>query len=197
LESFAQSVSLSHGYNSSYSEGWKIDPDGNKQIQTQRVNYGFSPLVGVNFTFNKLWGGDMSASFKYGTRSGYSLGASTENITETFSKDINLTASYRKSGFEIPLFGVALKNDIEMSLSYTSATNSTVIYEMGEDFKEKGEPQDGTIRTTIEPRIRYVMSSRVTLSFFYKRTTVEPKGASRVPPTTTNEVGLDVSISIQ
>lgn len=197
IESFAQSVSLSHGYNSSYSEGWQISPEGDKEIQTQRINYGFSPLIGVNFTFNKLWGGDMTASFKYGTRAGYNLGSSTQNITETFSKDINLTANYRKSGFEIPLFGVALKNDIEISLSYTSSTNSTVIYKVGKDFDEEGEPQDGTIRTTIEPRIRYVMSSRVTLSFFYKRTTVEPKGASRVPPTTTNEVGLDVSISIQ
>ena len=35
------------------------------------------------------------------------------------------------------------------------------------------------------------------LNDFYKRTSVEPKGASRIPPTTTNEAGLDVHISIQ
>jgi hypothetical protein len=68
---------------------------------------------------------------------------------------------------------------------------------MGENFNEEGKPQDGTTRTTIEPRIKYVMSSRVTLSLFYKRTSVEPEGAARIPPTTTNEAGLDVNISIQ
>jgi hypothetical protein len=68
---------------------------------------------------------------------------------------------------------------------------------MGEDFKEGGTPQDGTKRVTIEPRVKYVMSARVTLSIFYKRMTVAPEGASKIPATTTNEAGLDVHISIQ
>jgi hypothetical protein len=34
------------------------------------------------------------------------------------------------------------------------------------------------------------------LSIFYKRSSVAPEGASRIPPTTSNEAGLDVSISI-
>jgi len=68
---------------------------------------------------------------------------------------------------------------------------------MGEGFKESGTPQDGNKRVTIEPRIKYVMSARVTLSIFYKRMTVEPEGASKIPATTTNEAGLDVHISIQ
>ena len=65
------------------------------------------------------------------------------------------------------------------------------------NFKEEGKPQDGTTRTSIEPRIKYVMSSRVTVSLFYKRTSVEPEGASRIPATTTNEAGLDIRITIQ
>jgi hypothetical protein len=86
------------------------------------------------------------------------------------------------------LFGVSLKNDIEFSLSYTSAKNSTVRYEMT-NFTEEGIPQDGTARVTIEPRIKYTISAKVTLSIFYKRSTVEPEGASRIPP----EAGLDVT----
>jgi cell surface protein SprA len=196
LKNIAQRVQLKHSYTSKYSEGWKIDPDGNKQIQTQKISYGFAPLIGISLTFPKMWDGNLTGSIQYNTTSNYDLGTTTRNITEGFSKDISFTASYSKSGFELPLFGVSLKNDIEVSLSYTTSENSSVIYEM-DDFVEDGTPQDGTTRTSIEPRVKYVMSSRVTLSLFYKRTTVEPKGAARIPPTTTNEAGLEVHISIQ
>lgn len=196
LKDIAQRVQLKHSYTSKYSEGWKIDPDGNKQIQTQKISYGFAPLLGISLTFPKILDGNLTGSIQYNTTSNYDLGTTTRNITEGFSKDISFTASYSKSGFELPLFGLSLKNDIEVSLSYTTSENSSVIYEM-DDFKEDGTPQDGTTRTSIEPRVKYVMSSRVTLSLFYKRTTVEPKGAARIPPTTTNEAGLEVHISIQ
>jgi len=196
LKGIAKNISLTHAYSSEYTEGWKIDPDGNKQIQVQKVNFGFAPLIGLNVTFDKLWNGNLTGSFKYTTKSSFNLGVATRNITESFSKDINFTASFSKSGFSLPIFGFDLKNDIEMSLSYTSAKNSTVLYEM-ENFSEKGKPQDGTTRTIIEPRIKYILSSKVTLAIFYKRTTVKPEGASRIPPTTTNEMGLDVHISIQ
>lgn len=193
---FFNRVTIQHTYTSSYSEGWKINTDGLQEVQSQRVDYAFAPLLGINFAVNKLFDGSLQANLRYSTKNSYSLGASTRNITEAFSRDISVTASYSKSGFELPLFGLSLKNDIEVSISYTSQKNSSVIFEM-DNFSEAGKPQDGTTRTTIEPKIKYVMSSRVTLSVFYRRTTVEPQGASRIPPTTTNEAGVDVHISIQ
>ena len=66
-----------------------------------------------------------------------------------------------------------------------------------DNWKDAGIPQDGKTTTTIEPKIKYVMSQRVTLSIFYRRTSIEPAGAARIPPTTTNEAGVDVKISIQ
>ncbi len=195
FKSFTKRVSLDHGYNSSYTEGWKINPDGIQETQTQKVEYGFAPLVGLNITFAELWGGNFNSSIKYSVRTNFDLGTSTKSITENFSKDIGITAGYSKSGFEIPLFGISLKNDVEFSFSYTSTHNSTIIYDMVR-FNEEGTPQDGTKRVTIEPRIKYTISSKVQLSVFYKRSTVEPEGAARIPPTTTNEAGLDVHISI-
>jgi cell surface protein SprA len=196
FKSFAKRVSLTHEYRSGYTEGWKLTPEGNKEILTQRIDYAFSPLAGFNFTFADLWGGNLNSSVKYSTRTSYDLGSSTRNITETFSRDIGITAGFSKSGFELPLFGISLKNDIEFSFSYNSTKNSTVIYDMT-DFIEDGTPRDGTIRTTLEPRVKYTISSKVTLSIFYRRSSVEPEGAARIPPTTTNEAGLDVHISIQ
>lgn len=196
FKSFAKRVSLTHEYKSGYTEGWKLTPDGNKEILTQRIDYAFSPLAGLNFTFGDLWGGSLISSFKYSTRNSFDLGSSTRSITETFSKEIGITAGYSKSGFELPLFGISLKNDIEFSFSYSSSRNSSIIYDMN-DFIEDGTPKDGTIRTTLEPRIKYTISSKVNISIFYRRSSVEPEGAARIPPTTTNEAGLDVHISIQ
>ncbi len=196
FKSFAKKVSLEHAYSSTYTEGTKLNPDGVQEILTQRIEYGFAPIAGLNMTFNDMWGGNLIGSIKYGTRTIYDLGLTTKNISETFSKDIGVTAGFSKSGFELPLFGISLKNDIEFSLSYTSSKNSVVRYDM-QNFTEEGTPQDGTIRTTLEPRIKYTISSKVTLSIFYRRTAVEPEGAARIPPTTTNEAGLDVHIAIQ
>ncbi len=194
--SFAKRVQLSHAYISNYSEGWKINPDGIQETQTQRVDYAFSPLVGLTFNFDQLFGGSLQGSARFSTKSSFSLGVSTRNITEAYNKDISISASYTKTGFELPLFGIALKNDIEVSFSYTSGKTSSVIYDMN-NFKESGTPQEGKTNTTIEPKIRYVMSQRVSLTIFYRRTTIEPEGASRIPPTTTNEAGVDVRITIQ
>ncbi len=190
-------ASLQHAYTSKYIEGWKINSQGVEETQTQKISYGFTPLVGLNITFAELWGGNIIGNIKYSTKKDYTLALATKATTETFSTDINVALSFAKSGFNLPLFGLALKNDIEISLAYTQGRNSIVNYAMGTKFKEEGTPQDGTKRVTIEPRIKYVMSSRVTLSLFYKRTSVEPEGASKIPETTTNEAGLDIHISIQ
>ncbi|RKZ00139.1 MAG: cell surface protein SprA, partial [Ignavibacteriae bacterium] len=196
FKSLAERITVDHAYTSNYTEGWKLTREGNQEIQTQRIEFGFSPLIGLNITFGQLWGGNLTGNIKFSSRNSYDLGLSTTNINETLSKDIGFTAGYSKSGFELPLFGVSLKNDIEFLFSYSTTRNSTIRYEMN-DFTEDGIPQDGTIRTTIEPRIKYTISSKVSLSIFFKRSTVEPEGAARIPPTTTNEAGLDVNIVIQ
>ncbi len=195
LSSVAKRVSLDHAYSATYNEGWKLNRDGAEEIQTQKIEYGFNPLAGLNLTFGEVWSGNLIGNIKYGTRTSYDLGLTTNNINETFTRDIGVTMQYSKSGFEIPLFGVSLKNDIEISLSYNQAKNSIVRFDMN-NFTEEGIPQDGSTRTTLEPRIKYTLSAKVTLSIFYKRTSVEPTGASRIPPTTTNEAGIDVNIVI-
>ncbi len=196
FKSFAKSVSFNHAYSSTYSEGWYISPDGTRITQSQRIDYGFTPLAGLNFTFGTLWGGNLTSSLKYSTHSTFDLGVSTANITESFSRDIGISAGYTKSGFELPIFGISLKNDIEFSFSYTSSQTSTVLFYMN-NYTDGGTPQDGTNRISIEPRVKYTISSKVTIAIFYTRSSVQPIGSSIIPPTTTNQAGLDVHISIQ
>jgi cell surface protein SprA len=195
FKSIADKISLDHAYSSTYTEGWKLSRNGKEEVQIQKIDYNFSPLIGLNLTFGQVWGGNLSGNLKYSTRASYDLGVTSSNISENFSRDIGFTLQFSKSGFELPLFGVSLKNDIEFSLAYSQSRNAATRYNML-DYTEEGIPQDGTTRVTIEPRIKYTISAKVTLSIFYKRATVEPEGASRIPPTTTNEAGLDVNISI-
>ncbi|MBD3410637.1 MAG: cell surface protein SprA, partial [Ignavibacteriales bacterium] len=196
FQGFAQRVTLDHAYTSDYTEAWKFDPDGNKIYTSQKISYGFSPLFGLNMTFKNLWDGNFTGSFKYSTRTNYDLTRAKQSITEALNQEIGFSLSYSKSGFEAPLFGVALKNDIEFSLAYSISSNSSVRFDMN-DFTEEGTPQDGTATTTIEPRVKYVLSSRVTLSVFYKRVDIEPEGSSTIQPSSRNEAGVDVRISIQ
>jgi len=195
FKSFAKKVSLDHAYGAKYTEGWKINPDGTQATSSQKISYGFSPLVGLNLTLNSFWDGNFSGNVKYSTGTDYDLGVTTQKITEQFSREIGVSLNYSKSGFEVPLFGIALKNDIEFSFSYSNTKRSTVFFDMNQ-FTEEGTPQDGTTRTSLEPRVKYVISSRVTLSVFYKRSSITPEGAARVSPSTINEAGLDVRISI-
>jgi cell surface protein SprA len=134
----AKKVSLDHAYSSTYTEAWRINPDGVQETQNQKIEYNFAPLAGLNFTFGEVWGGNLNASMKYNTRTSFDLGvSSTRNITESFSRDIGITAGYQKSGFELPLFGLSLKNDIEFSFSYTNTKNSSILYNMNQ-FVETG-----------------------------------------------------------
>ncbi len=195
FKSIAKKVSLDHAYTSDYTEAWRLD-GGVQSIQSQKASIGFQPLVGLNMTFFDLWNGNFSGSVKYSTSSGYDVAVTTKKITDSYSKDMGITINYTKQGFEVPFFGISLKNDIELSFSYTRTQNSVVLYDMS-DYTDAGVPQNGTIRTSLEPRIKYVMSSRVTASVYYKRSSTKPEGASSISATTTNEAGVDVRISIQ
>ena len=69
----------------------------------QRVMYGFSPLVGANFTFKELWKGAFGANLRYNSTTSYDLTTSSRNIVEALSQEIAVTASYSRRGFRDPV----------------------------------------------------------------------------------------------
>jgi hypothetical protein len=77
--------------------------------------------------------------------------------------------------------------------------NSRTTYDVSKlDTDISGTPLEGSTRTVLEPRIKYVLSLRVTASVYYRYTKIAPDDAgSRIPGSTTNEAGLDIHISIQ
>ncbi|HTX19419.1 MAG TPA: cell surface protein SprA [Bacteroidota bacterium] len=206
FRNFATHVGLDHTYTSNYQESFHGDPSGNQITDAQHITYGFSPLIGLNFTFKELLKGNMSATMRYATTSSFDLTPSSSNIVENDTKEISISASYGRTGFEIPFFGLSLSNDIDLTLTYSYSDNSRITYTAIPYNTESntgggldgGVPGDGSSRSITEPRIRYVLSARVTASLFYRYTKVTPDaGGSRIPGSTTNEGGLDVHVAIQ
>ncbi|HEX9007032.1 MAG TPA: cell surface protein SprA, partial [Bacteroidota bacterium] len=200
FQGFVSRLSLDHSYTSNYTRAYENRPGGGgERTDGQHVGYGFAPLVGLNFTFKELAKGSFGATFRYNTNTSYDLTTSSRNIVEALTQEISFSANYSRRGFEIPFFGLALNNDIDISASYSISKNSRTTYDVSKlDEDLTGTPLEGSTRTTMEPRVKYVLSSRVTAAIYYRYTKIEPDASgSRIPGTTTNEAGLDVHISIQ
>jgi hypothetical protein len=197
---FVSRLSLDHSYNANYTRKFRHPPGGGGEVTDgQTVRYGFAPLVGLNFTFKELFKGSFGANLRYNTNTSYDLATSSRNIIETLAQEISFTASYSRKGFEIPFFGLSLSNDLDISASYSVTKNSRKTFEVAKlDVNTEGTPLEGSTRTVLEPRIKYVLSLRVTASIYYRYTKIAPDDAgSRIPGSTINEAGLDIHIAIQ
>lgn len=200
FKSIATHVGLDHAYTSTYQESYhgNLTEGGGRITDTQHIGYAFSPLLGLSITFKELAKGNLSATIRYGTTSSYDLTPSSKNIVENITKEISISGTFGRSGFEIPFFGLSLSNDIDITLTYSYSDNARQTFSTTEDGLDDGVPGEGSSRSVTEPRIRYVLSSRVTAALFYRYTKVTPDaGGSQIPGSTTNEGGLDVHISIQ
>ncbi|MFH0992381.1 MAG: cell surface protein SprA [bacterium] len=199
LSSIAQRVSLDHRYGSSYKRRWKISPNGEEVTESQVISYEFAPLVGMNITFKEFMKGNLTTDLRFGTGTSYDLIPSNQIAIANNSTEVSVSARYSRTGFEIPFFGLSLSNDLDFSFSYSFRKNEQREYRLNDViFNAEGYPREGSSNTIIEPRIRYVMSSTVTASIFYKYSRLKPaEGGSRIPGSTTNEFGLDVNVQIQ
>jgi cell surface protein SprA len=199
FSSFASRISFDHSYTSGYKMRWHIDPTGSQVTESQQATYGFSPLVGLNVTFKQLAKGNFTASFRYGLTTSYDLTPSNQNVVQADRTEISVSGEFARTGFEIPFFGLALSNDINVSVTYGYTKDARRVYDLAADpFVPAGTPLEGQSQTRIEPRIKYILSSRVSASVYYKYTKLKPdEGGSRIPGSTTNEGGLDIRVAIQ
>ncbi|MBI5476399.1 MAG: cell surface protein SprA [Ignavibacteriales bacterium] len=200
LTSIFDRLSLEHAYNSGLRKDYRTTAGGSQETNSERINYGFSPLAGVNMTFKQLLKGNFSGNFKYNSTTSYDLNLSSTkpNIVSTLAQEISLSLSYSRRGFSIPLFGLNLQNDVDITMTFSRTKNSRVQFKPEElSINPEGQPQDGSTRTLLEPRIRYVLSSRVTAAIFYRYTSTQPDATgSLIFGSTTNEAGIDIHISI-
>ncbi len=200
ITSVVERMSIDHAYTSSFRRDFREIVGVGEQTDVERTTYGFAPLLGLNATFKQFLKGSLTGNLKFNSLMSYDLHLSStnRNITEDLTQDIQMTVSYARSGFSFPLFGVNLSNDINVSFTYTLSKKAQRLHVPSLlSTNQEGNPIGGSTRTQMEPRLRYVLSSRVTAALYYRLSKIEPdsKGSS-VVGTTTNEAGLDIHISI-
>ncbi len=198
LNSIFDKLSLEHSYASTFRRDYRGAPTGGELTDVERVTYGFSPLAGVNMGFKEFLKGSLSGSLRYNSTSTYDLNVTAQNIVETYAQEMSLTLTYSRRGFKLPLFGLNLSNDIDMSLTFSRTKNSRRSYDPSLlSSNQDGTPLEGNTRTLMEPRITYTLSTRVRAAVFYRyQKTAPDEGASLLFGTTTNEAGLDIHITI-
>jgi len=194
---FAQSVTFDNSFQSEYSEGTSADITDNTTVTNQRVVQSFNPLVGLNFSFKQLLGGNMSANFKLNKSVSYIVNPQSNLIQATNTSDWSINANFTKSGFDIPLFGLSLKNDISFALTIAKTLNDPIDYVYPRGVRDK-RPGAGSTQMTINPSVQYNLSSKVAMQLFYKYIKTEPtENTVAITPRTSNEGGLNIKITIQ
>ena len=193
-------MTLEHAYVSGFRRDFRGLPGGETQTDAERINYGFSPLAGINATFKQFMKGSLTGSLRYNTTTSYdlNLNSSSKNIVEALAQEMAISLSFNRRGFSFPLFGLNLSNDIDISFSYSRTKNSKRQHFLQYlAINQEGSPLDGNTRTTIEPRVKYVLSTRVSAGVYYRYTRIAPdEGGSFIVGNTSNEAGIDIHISI-
>lgn len=194
---FAQAVTLESSFQSEYSEGTSSDVFDNTTVTNQRIVQSFSPLVGMNFSFKQVWGGNMSANFKFNKGVTYTINPQSSLIQVMNTSDWNVNLNFTKAGFDIPLFGLSLKNDIAFALTVSKTLNNPIDYVFPRGVRDK-RPGAGSTQMTINPSVQYNLSSKVAMQLFFKYINTEPtENTVAITPRTSNEGGLNIKITIQ
>jgi cell surface protein SprA len=201
ISSVVDRMSFEHSYSSSFRRDFRGDLTsdlGGERTDVERVVYGFAPLLGVNASFKEVLKGNLSGNLRYNTATTYDLNIAGLNIVETGTQEMSLSLTYSRKGFKFPLFGLNLSNDVDLSVTFSRAKNARRSYDPAFlSLSQEGIPIEGSTRTNLEPRIRYVLSSRVSAALFYRLTKIAPDDqGSPIPGTTTNEAGVEIHITI-
>ncbi|HTK81383.1 MAG TPA: cell surface protein SprA [Bacteroidota bacterium] len=199
LNSVVDRLSFENAYTSSFRRDFRGDVTYGEQTDLERVTYGFAPLASINATFKELLSGNMSGNFRMNSTTSYDLNLQAQNIVETNAMEMSLSMTYSRHGFKLPLFGLNLNNDVDVTFTFSRTKNTRKQHDprLLSSFQE-GTPLDGNTRTTMEPRLKYVLSSNVYASIFYQYSRIAPdEGGSTTFGTTTNAAGLDIHIAIR
>lgn len=196
-----QQMRMEHAYTSSYQENVQITDLG-RDVQTQTVEMRFEPVVKFTSTFDEeLFDGDLNASLSWTHSKSYQLTTAAQSrINAQTTNDITAEAGYRLNGFELPLFGFVLENDLEYRFQMTYKRNLRTSFDVlneetytGEN--EGGQTVDGNTQIIIEPSARYSVSERLIASFFVRYEGTFTEGAAQ-PGFHTTQVGFNLRLSL-
>ncbi len=209
VRNYIQRMSFSHNYTSTYRLQWRFFPDEGNEV-TRRIGdftsvdfrnefepnnitltRSFSPLVGLNLTFNN----GLRTTANYNRTNTTSFSISNSNVLEQTSQSVSLQFGYSVRGFRLPFFR-RFSNTLDLNLNLNYAEDVRLTYLLNNDLGEvlrgdpseinrdvsqyqPGEPSErGDARITITPSIGYTFSDTIRMNFEYSYRQLIPRSSN-------------------
>ncbi len=145
----------------------KIDESGNAdsgELTSRATNNNYTPLIGLNFSFNK--GVKATVRYDYNNRKTENLRTEGSNQRVDYGQDrtLGISVSYSLTapqGLKIPIIGkLKFNSQLTMSLDYDKKYRKT--WFITDDVKSTDA---NSVETSIEPKVSYRFSAKVTGGF--------------------------------
>jgi cell surface protein SprA len=215
MQKVVQSLTISHGYNSTLtvnsfqtSLDYRGDgtPFGSNKIDTLNgnffsyynmpsivINEQLSPLVGIDVTFKN----NVTAKFDYKKSRTLTVNFADFQLIENNSEQFTIGAGYKIKGLKLPIKlkngkKIRLDNDLNFRFDFSYRDNITINHRIDEPT-----PQitSGNRTITIQPSIDYVVSKQLNIRLFFDQTMNIPKISSGFP-TTNTRAGLQLRFTL-
>lgn len=191
MDKIFQSLSVSHSYNCAFQIGNYVTNVEYRETNNQPSainNLGnFIPSyemtqIGLSEQFNPLIGFDMTLKnsmllrVEYKQARNVSLSFTNNQITETASKELLISAGYRFKDLKVGLVFSGTKrqfiSDLNVTAGFGYKSNMSVLRKIAEDVQQVSS---GMTTITINASAEYKFNNLISLSFYYDQTINRPK----------------------
>jgi cell surface protein SprA len=166
-----------------------------------RINERYQPLLGLDLNIK----GGIQTGLTWSKSRSVSLSTGNADVNENLTTDWSFRTSFSKRGMRLPIIG-GVQNTVRFTLTFSRATAIDRRFRLKSDFDIFLTNQTDnetflnpqliqSIRTTLEPRISYAFSSRISADFYVRYEHLESQG-SRVPTTTNIRSGFNIRVNI-
>jgi cell surface protein SprA len=222
LKDIFQSVTISHGYQSSYSvvnysNSLEFsDPtqigidrpieDYNERYFGQKVGDEYIPVyvisqVLLSEQFAPLIGinvrtkGRLTARAEYKTKRDLALNISNAQVTELSSKDVSFELGYTKNNVKLPFRSQGRTIVLKNDVTFRMNVTVSDSKTIQRKIADLNTITNGNVNFQLRPNISYVVNQKLTLQAYFERTINEPQITNSYPRTTTR-FGIQVRFSL-
>ncbi len=212
FQSFLQTLTLSHGFRSTYSvnsftqnllynsengQSSVLDTVGNfiPQYDFQQISIAeqYSPLIGIDMTFKN----SLQARFEYKRDRTVSLSFASIQVTEVRGEEYSIGAGYKFKRVKLPFVRVGpaktrVVNDLNLKGDFSLRKNTTIIRKLVENANQ---PSAGSTTISVKVSLDYNISERINLKLFADKMITNPF-VSTTFPTSTLTAGITIRFTL-
>jgi cell surface protein SprA len=213
VKKYAKSFVIRHSYTSSVSISGiqtnlksQMDSQGNPttfdldnnfiaqyQVQNVTISERFSPLLGIDATWNFL-GQGLITKVEYKKDRNASLALSNQQVTEIYSQEWVVGSGVKFSKVKMPfkLQGKTLENDLNVRFDFSFRDNSTIIRKIVENTNQATA---GQRVISIKSSMDYTLGPNLTAQLYFDQVLNRPKIATSFP-TANTMAGIRIRVNL-